>query len=62
MKQIKCSKCGYIGNENEFPAGTDFFQNRYVKSCPKQCGNRQNPGNASMCMFGGERPFVYVEV
>lgn len=61
MKHVKCSKCGHIGPENEFPRGRDFFQNAYISSCPKDCGNRQSPGGASMRMFGGERPFVYAE-
>jgi len=57
---VKCNKCGYIGEEPEFPTGRDFFQNSYIKSCPKKCGNIQSPGNASMRCFGGDRPFVYV--
>ena len=57
---IKCNKCGYIGAESEFPKGRDFFQNQYIAKCPK-CDNRQNPGDASMRMFGGARPFSRVE-
>jgi predicted nucleic-acid-binding Zn-ribbon protein len=56
---VKCNKCGYVGDEKEFPTGRDFFQSSYIAKCPK-CDNRQNPGDASMRMFGGERPFVYV--
>ncbi len=58
--KIKCNGCGYIGEESEFPKGHDFFQNSYIASCPKKCGNRQNPGDASMRSFGGNRPFEYV--
>ena len=62
MRQIKCSKCGYVGNEDEFPTGRDFFQNSYIASCPNPgCDNRQNPGDASMRMFGSERPFSFVQ-
>jgi hypothetical protein len=57
--KVKCNKCGYIGEASEFPNGRDFLQQTYVAACPK-CDNRQNPGDASMRMFGGERPFVYV--
>ena len=60
IRKVKCSKCGYIGDESEFPKGRDFFQNRYIASCPTNCGNRQSPGGASMRMMGGERPFSYV--
>lgn len=56
---IKCNKCGYIGEPDEFPKGRDFFQNSYIAGCPK-CDNRQSPGDASMRMFGGERPFSFV--
>ncbi|MHC4121925.1 MAG: hypothetical protein ACYSWO_31040 [Planctomycetota bacterium] len=49
-----------IGPESEFPKGRDFFQNAYIAECPK-CDNRQNPGDASMRMFGGERPFSFVD-
>ena len=60
-KKVKCNKCGYIGEYDEFPKGKDFFQNIYVKSCPKKCGNSQNPGDASMRMFPGiESPFIFV--
>jgi predicted nucleic-acid-binding Zn-ribbon protein len=58
-KKVKCNKCGYIGDISEFPKGRDFFQNSYIAECPK-CDNRQNPGDASMRMFGGERPFSFV--
>lgn len=57
---VKCNKCGYTGEEKEFPKGNDFFQNTYIAGCPK-CDNRQNPGDASMRMFGGERPFSFVQ-
>lgn len=56
---VKCNECGYIGHEDEFPHGRDFFQNPYISSCPK-CDNRQNPGDASMRAFGGKRPFEFV--
>lgn len=56
---VKCSKCGYVGDESEFPKGRDFVQKPYVAACPK-CDNRQSPGDASMRMFGGERPFTFV--
>lgn len=59
--KVKCNKCGYVGPENEFPKGQDFFQIKYVASCPKsECDNRQSPGDASMRTFGGKRPFVFV--
>ena len=58
-KQVKCSKCDFIGDESDFKHGRDFFQNAYISGCPK-CDNRQNPGDASMRMFGGERPFVFL--
>ena len=56
---VKCNKCGHVGDEVEFPKGRDFFQNAYIASCPK-CDNRQTPGDASMRGFGVDRPFVYV--
>ena len=56
---IKCNKCGHIGDASEFPKGRDFFSKEYVAGCPK-CDNRQNPGDASMRMFGGSRPFETV--
>jgi NAD-dependent SIR2 family protein deacetylase len=59
MQGVKCNKCGYVGDESEFPKGNDFFQNSYIARCPK-CNNSQNPGDASMRMFGGERPFSYI--
>lgn len=58
--KIKCNKCGHVGELEEFPQGNDFFQNRYVAACPK-CDNRQSPGDASMRMFGGKRPFERAE-
>ena len=59
MDQIKCNKCGHIGPAAEFRHGSDFFQKEYVAGCPK-CDNRQSPGDASMRMFGGKRPFERV--
>ncbi len=59
--KVKCNKCGYIGPENEFPKGQDFLQIEYIASCPKsECDNQQSAGDASMRMFGGTRPFVFV--
>lgn len=58
--KIKCNKCGHIGDESEFPKGRDFVQKPYIAKCPK-CDNRQSPGDASMRMFGGKRPFERVE-
>ena len=57
--KVKCNKCGHIGEEAEFPKGRDFFQNAFISGCLK-CDNHQNPGDASMRMFGGERPFEYI--
>jgi len=59
MKKIKCNKCGFVGEEKEFKTSRDFFQNQFISGCPK-CDNRQSPGDASMRMFGGERPFEYI--
>jgi hypothetical protein len=59
-RQVKCNKCGHVGPESEFPKGRDFFQNAFVRACPKDCGNTQSPGDAAMRAFGGERPFAYV--
>jgi len=57
---VKCNKCGYIGDESEFPKGYDFFQFPFIKGCPK-CDNFQSPGDASMRMMQSEkRPFEYV--
>lgn len=56
---VKCSKCGHVAPESEFPKGNDFFQIPFIAACPK-CDNRQNPGDASFRMGGGERPFMYV--
>lgn len=62
MKQVKCNKCGHVAAYENFPKGRDFFQNQYISSCPAEsCNNRQSPGDASMRMFGGERPFVFVD-
>jgi hypothetical protein len=57
--KVRCNKCSYVADEDEFPKGHDFFQNQYVASCPK-CDNWQSPGDASMRGFGGKRPFEYV--
>lgn len=59
MRKVKCNKCGHVGSENEFPKGMDFLQESFIKNCAK-CDNSQSPGDASMRMFGGERPFVFV--
>lgn len=59
MKQVKCNGCGYMGDEDGFKKGRDFFQNSFISGCPK-CDNSQNEGDASMRMFGGERPFSYI--
>ena len=59
-RQVKCNKCGHIAPESEFSKGHDFFQNTYIRGCP-QCDNRQSPGDASMRMFDGDRPFVFVD-
>ncbi len=62
MRQVKCNRCGYIGDESEFPKGRDFLQNKYVAQCASpECDNRQSPGNASMRAFGGDRPFEFVD-
>ena len=59
--KVKCNKCGYIGDESEFPKGRDFCQKLFIKSCPKDCGNFQTPGDASMRMFQGvKHPFEFV--
>lgn len=58
-ERIRCNKCGFVGDKEDFRWGRDFLQNRYVAAC-SQCNNRQTPGNASMRMFGGERPFEFV--
>ena len=60
-RAVKCSRCGYEGPECEFQKGRDFFQHTYIAACPKRCGNRQSPGEASFRAFGGDRPFVYVD-
>jgi len=58
--RIRCNKCGYEGDESEFPTGRDFFQHSYIRSCPARCGNFQSPGGASMRMMDDKRPFEYV--
>jgi len=57
---IKCNKCGYVGDESEFPTGRDFVQYTFwVAGCPK-CDNRQSLGDAYAIPFGENRPFEYV--
>ena len=60
--KVKCNKCGYIGDESEFPKERDFFQFTFVNGCPKKCGNFQSAGVASMRMMPSDkkRPFEYV--
>lgn len=60
--KVKCNKCGYIGDESEFPKGRDFFQFSFIKACPKNCGNMQSPGDASMRAMPDDkkRPFEYI--
>ncbi|KKK70215.1 hypothetical protein LCGC14_2926250 [marine sediment metagenome] len=59
--KVKCNKCGYTGKRNEFPKRQDFFQREYIAGCANpDCNNSQNPGDASIRMFGGERPFSFV--
>lgn len=57
--KIKCNKCGFVGEEKQFRTGRDFMQKKYISGCPK-CDNYQSPGDASMRMFGGERPFTFI--
>ena len=57
--KLTCNKCGHQGDHAEFRKGTDFFQNEFIAGCPK-CDNQQSPGDASMRMFGGERPFSFI--
>ena len=57
---VKCNKCGYVGDDSEFPKGRDFFQKSYIRSCPTRCGNFQSPGGASLRMMEDRRPFEYV--
>jgi len=60
--KVKCNKCGYIGDESEFPKGRDFFQFTYISGCPKNCGNYQSSGDASLRMMPSDekRPFEYI--
>lgn len=58
--RVRCNKCSHVGDDSEFPKGRDFFQNVFIAACPK-CDNRQNPGDASMRMRGGARPFSFVD-
>ncbi len=57
--KIKCNGCGHVGEKCEFRVDQDFFGHAFISGCPK-CANRQNPGDASMRMFGGSRPFEIV--
>ena len=56
---VKCNKCGFVADIDQFTIGHDFFQNPYVAACPN-CDNNQTPGGASVRGFGGERPFEYI--
>jgi len=59
-KKVKCSKCGYIGEHEEFPKGYDFFQHPYIRKCVK-CDNWQSPGDASLRMMPGQKhPFMFI--
>ena len=58
--KVKCNKCGYVGEEAEFSHNRDFFQFLFVSGCPKNCGNSQSPGRASIRMADNKRPFEYV--
>ncbi len=61
MRRVRCNKCGHVADESTFPKETDFFQDVFIASCPNaDCNNKQNPGDASMRMFGGERPFTFL--
>jgi len=59
--KVKCNKCGYIGDESEFPKGRDFLQHTFISGCPK-CDNCQTPGDASLRMMPSDekRPFEYI--
>ena len=57
--KVKCNGCGHVGEKSEFKTGNDMFQNSFISGCPKCC-TTQSPGDASMRMFGGERPFEFV--
>lgn len=60
-KQVRCNKCGTVADALTFGIGYDFFQEPYIGSCAnKDCDNRQSPGDASMRMFGGARPFEFI--
>jgi NAD-dependent SIR2 family protein deacetylase len=59
MRYVKCNKCGHTAPEDDFPKARDFLQAIYIAECPK-CDNHQSPGNASIRMFDGDRPFVFV--
>ena len=62
--KVKCNKCGYIGDESEFPKGRDFFQFTFISGCPKKCGNSQSPDSASMRMMPSDekRPRLQSEI
>lgn len=59
--KVKCNGCGFVGEKEEFRIGRDFFQHEYIAGCSK-CPQSQSPGDASMRMFGGARPFEFVRV
>lgn len=61
-RQVKCNKCGYIGDENEFPKGRDLFQKLFIQACAMDnCNNKQSLGDASLRMFPGiQHPFTYL--
>lgn len=59
-KKVKCNKCGYVGEYEDFPKDRDFFQHTFISGCPEKCGNSQSLGDAAMRMFGGKRPFEFV--
>ena len=59
-RYVKCNKCGFVGLESDFGQNHDFCQRVFVSRCPK-CDNHQTPGDASMRVFGGQRPFEYID-
>ncbi len=61
MRQVKCNRCGYIGDESEFPKGHDFLQNEYISKCANtECDNRQSPSEASTGVSGDDQPFEFI--
>jgi len=61
IRIVRCTKCGTTAPYDDWPKGRDFFQHAYIAACINPgCDNRQNPGDASMRMFGAEHPFVFV--